>query len=73
LAIEWIDEELCTGCGICVEICPMDVLRMDEVGETAVIKYKSDCMVCNTCSLDCPTKAITIIPHKESPPILCWG
>jgi adenylylsulfate reductase subunit B len=73
LTIERIDNELCTGCSICADICPMDVIRMDENGETAIIKYKSDCMACNVCSLDCPTQAITISPHKDNPPILCWG
>ena len=39
MSIEKIDHDLCTGCGICVDICPMDVIRMKEDGEKAVIKY----------------------------------
>ncbi len=29
MTIESINAELCTGCGICVEICPLDNLRLD--------------------------------------------
>ena len=43
MSIERIDAELCTGYGICVDSCPMDVIRMDEKGEKAVIKYHEDC------------------------------
>ena len=28
-----IDEMKCTGCGICVDVCPLDTLSMDEKGE----------------------------------------
>ena len=30
MAIEKIDYELCTGCGICVNSYPMDVFRLDK-------------------------------------------
>ncbi|MBW1803016.1 MAG: 4Fe-4S binding protein [Deltaproteobacteria bacterium] len=30
MAIEKIDLELCTGCGTCVNSCPVDVIRMPE-------------------------------------------
>ena len=29
MAIDEIDPELCNGCGVCVNSCPMDVIRMD--------------------------------------------
>ena len=48
--IKHIDANKCTGCGICVEICPMDVLRMHtKNGEkhrfpaTSVFSRKSTC------------------------------
>ena len=71
MAIERIDPELCNGCGICVNTCIMDVIRLDEIHNKAVIKYGGDCMTCFCCELDCPTGAI-YISAAEKPP-LSWG
>ena len=30
MTVQNLDQEKCTGCGICVACCPMDVLRIDE-------------------------------------------
>ena len=73
MAIEKIDPELCTGCGICVESCSVDVIRMDESSEKAIIRYPQDCMLCEFCVLDCPEEAITVTPDKEAPLIVSWG
>lgn len=27
----FVDEQICTGCGECVEICPGDLLAIDKV------------------------------------------
>ena len=60
--------EKCTGCGLCVDLCPLDVLRMDEKGERAVIRYPDDCMTCYTCELRCPVGAVKVHPFKEDLP-----
>ena len=73
MAIEKIDLELCTGCGICVESCSVDVIRMDEDSQKAIIRYPQDCMLCEFCALDCPEEAITVTPDKEAPLIVSWG
>ena len=73
MPIERIDIELCNGCGTCINSCMMDVIRMDEATEKAVIKYKKDCMACRSCELDCPTQAICVTPEKGMPAILPWG
>jgi NAD-dependent dihydropyrimidine dehydrogenase PreA subunit len=64
--IKEIDESKCTGCGICVEVCPIDTLSMDEKRNKAVIRYPDDCMTCYTCELKCPEAAIFVHPFKES-------
>jgi NAD-dependent dihydropyrimidine dehydrogenase PreA subunit len=70
MSIEIINVDLCIGCGICAQICPMDVIRMDTEKNKAIIRYPEDCMVCEFCIHDCPTDAITLIADS---PIQCWG
>jgi NAD-dependent dihydropyrimidine dehydrogenase PreA subunit len=50
----------------------MDVIRMDEGSNKAVIKYPEDCMVCAYCELDCPEKAIYVSPVKHVPLLTSW-
>jgi NAD-dependent dihydropyrimidine dehydrogenase PreA subunit len=73
MTIERIDIELCNGCGICVESCPMDVIRIDEKTGKAVVTYPEDCTLCNWCELDCPQTAICISPKKGSQVLTSWG
>ena len=73
MSIEQIDSDVCTGCGICVDSCPMDVIRMDEKNKKAVIKYPEDCMLCLYCERDCLEHAIYVSPEKVSPILLSWG
>ena len=63
----------CIGCGICVESCPTDVLRIDTKTQKAVIKYPADCQICHLCRMYCPVDAITITPEKSIPVIVSWG
>ncbi len=58
LAIKEIDPYRCTRCGVCVQSCMNDVIRMK--GGTACIVYEEDCVACYACMEDCPREAITI-------------
>lgn len=73
MSIEAIDQDLCTGCGLCVLSCPTDVIRMEPVAGKAVIRYPEDCMICDFCAQDCPEQAITVSPYRPARPILSWG
>lgn len=73
MSIERIDTDACTGCGICIENCSMDVIRMDEDKRKAVIKYPEDCILCLFCEYDCPVNAIYVSPEKKMTPLTAWG
>lgn len=51
----------CTGCGICVQICPMNNL---ELIHKRVVQ-KDNCTLCYRCVNACPEKAITVLIHKK--------
>lgn len=63
MGIRAIDERLCTGCGICADDCPMDVIRMDQERKKATVAYPHDCMVCYLCEIACPEEAIEVSPE----------
>ena len=74
MGIRGIDEELCIGCGTCVDQCPMDVLRLDPSREPpkAIIQYLRDCQSCALCEAECPVEAIHVIPTFERRIITAW-
>ena len=53
-----VNEELCTGCGTCVDNCPAGVYELK--GEKAVPVNEDACIGCRLCESQCPQGAITI-------------
>jgi ferredoxin len=51
------DPHLCTGCGTCVDQCPVSALSMD--GNVPVVSPET-CITCFCCQEICPEKAITL-------------
>ncbi len=54
-----IDEELCSGCGICAEICVYDALSLHERKGVMTIN-EILCKGCGACAAACPSKAIKL-------------
>jgi nitroreductase/NAD-dependent dihydropyrimidine dehydrogenase PreA subunit len=52
-----INEGFCTGCGLCVKVCPKDTITMN--GEKAVVTG-TECITCGHCMAVCPTGAINV-------------
>jgi ferredoxin len=52
------DYKKCTGCGMCVKICPGSALAME--GKKPVMRQPPDnqCMFCADCQAICPVDAI---------------
>ena len=51
----WVDEEKCVACGICVEVCPVNAIAMED--EAARIDM-DDCIKCGKCHEVCPEHAV---------------
>jgi len=55
-----IDTGKCTACGVCVDICPEDVLALGGDGGRAQALYPDECWRCGSCTFDCPVGAIEV-------------
>ena len=52
------DRDMCTGCGMCVEVCPHAVFVITD--DLARITDRDACMECGACAVNCETGAITV-------------
>ena len=53
-----LDAGKCTGCEMCIQVCPHQVFMMN--GRKAHIIDKDLCMECGACSMNCPAGAIEV-------------
>ena len=53
-----LDDGKCTGCGMCLEVCPHNVLEMNRTHVR--IQNRDACMECGACSRNCPFDAISV-------------
>ena len=49
-------EEICNGCGACVEKCPFDAVDIVD----KIAKQKDNCTSCGACAKSCPVGAIEV-------------
>jgi len=54
--IAFIDEGVCSGCGICVEICPYEAREMDPRRGISMV-HSALCQGCGACIAACPNFA----------------
>ncbi len=53
-----VDEGKCVGCGMCVTVCPHEVLNLPN-GKIEIVN-RDACMECGACARNCPTQAISV-------------
>jgi len=58
-----IDQDLCMGCGTCVEKCFNQVLEINEHGIAE--KVEEECIGCGVCAYLCPEQAISLIQGPQ--------
>ncbi len=67
--INYNQNELCTGCGACEQICPKGAIKLTENDEGFLYPVidKEKCINCNKCSKVCQINNIDKIIHKNKP------
>jgi H+/Na+-translocating ferredoxin:NAD+ oxidoreductase subunit B len=58
-----IDEDACAGCGVCVDRCWMEALKMDG---DLVVRDFNKCIGCGICRYVCPSDAMKLGPREAS-------
>ena len=56
--LSFIDQEACSGCGICVERCPTEAIKLNDNEEAE--RDESLCFGCGICARFCPEEAISL-------------
>ena len=66
-----INEEFCKGCGLCIDTCPLKLIRtsnrVSKKGYHAAEFFdpENKCSGCTFCALICPDAAITIYRERR--------
>jgi 2-oxoglutarate ferredoxin oxidoreductase subunit delta len=60
-----VEQKYCKGCGICIEFCPVEILKTSkEMNSRGYFSPESNemdkCKNCSMCSLLCPDFAIVV-------------
>lgn len=59
-------QDICKGCGLCVSVCPVNILAMDEKAinrkgyHPATVVEPEKCIGCANCATMCPDLVITV-------------
>ena len=65
-----IDEQVCIGCTLCIQACPVDaILGAAKLMHTVI---KEECTGCNLCIPPCPVECIHIVPIEYDIKTWCW-
>jgi NADPH-dependent glutamate synthase beta subunit-like oxidoreductase len=56
-----VKREICSGCGICIDLCSYDALSLDKSGDKAIAVINDPrCKRCGVCVAACPSAAIDL-------------
>ncbi len=53
-----VDRKECSGCGLCVDECPAEAIKIDDEGISTI--DEDECTECGACVDICPSVAISI-------------
>ena len=58
-----INQDLCTGCGICVDMCAFGAL---SIKNNKAIVDEATCSLCGACVNACPKGAILLVDNQQA-------
>jgi len=66
--IVMVDQDECTGCGICLDRCQMEALKING---SIIIRDAERCIGCGLCVSECPTGALSLVKREDAatPPV----
>ncbi len=64
-----VDWETCNGCGLCVEVCPLQAISM--VPDQKKVTISDLCVDCKACTTVCPKAAIAAGPEPRGEGVKC--
>jgi adenylylsulfate reductase subunit B len=59
----------CDGCGYCVDICPSDIMHIDDTYRRAFNVEPNMCWECYACVKSCPQNAIDVRGYADFAPL----
>ena len=65
--VSHVNQNLCRGCGKCVEACPFNavVLQENEDSQTTAFVHEALCKGCGACAVACPTGAASVFHYDD--------
>ena len=61
--VSQVNQDLCVGCGTCVEKCPTGSLELNDEGKSQ--KVGERCIGCGVCAAFCPENAISLVENER--------
>ncbi len=68
--VAYIDEEVCIGCTLCIQACPVDAILGAAKQMHTVIA--DECTGCKLCIPPCPVECIDMVPIKQDIELWKW-
>jgi electron transport complex protein RnfB len=68
--VAFIDEQICIGCTLCIQVCPVDaIVGSTKQMHTVVSRY---CTGCELCLPPCPVDCIALVEEPRTPQNWRW-
>ncbi|HSW50927.1 MAG TPA: CoB--CoM heterodisulfide reductase iron-sulfur subunit A family protein, partial [Bryobacteraceae bacterium] len=62
--VAYVQEDVCSGCRVCMTVCPFAAISRDEAKGKAVVN-KALCTGCGTCVATCPSNALQQLGFED--------